>query len=126
MRGNRLLPLLVTCAVVAGLLFWMSTKSSIVEKSALPAVQSAELYIVHGVLKGPSEIDVAEGDTVNWRVTSDEPDELHLHGYDMHLSLQAGKTETLTFVASRTGRFPIELHRADVELAVLEVYPRHQ
>jgi hypothetical protein len=125
MRGKRVGPLLAICAVVAGLLFWMSIKFSGIEQSALPAVQSAELDIVHGALKGSREIKVIEGDTVSWRVTSDEPDEFHLHGYDMHLSLQAGQPETLTFVASHTGRFPIELHRADVELAVLEVYPRH-
>jgi len=125
-RGERLIRLLAVCLAVAGLLFWISTRSSKTGQSTLHAVQSAELDIAHGMLKGSREIKVAEGDTVRWRVTSDEPDEFHLHGYDKHLSLQAGKTEILTFVASHTGRFPIELHRADVELAVLEVYPRHE
>jgi hypothetical protein len=125
-RGERLIRLLVICMALAGFLFWLSTKSARIEQNAPPAVMSADLNIVHGVLKGPRVIKVAEGDTVSWRVTCDAPEEFHLHGYDMHLSLQAGKPQKLTFVASHTGRFPIELHRADVELAVLEVYPRHE
>jgi hypothetical protein len=30
----------------------------------------------------------------------------------------------LNFVAKRTGRFGLELHRAELDLGALEVYPR--
>ena len=54
---------------------------------------------------------------------SDTADELHLHGYDLHLAARSGETAVLGFVAKRTGRFGFELHRGRQELGALEVYP---
>jgi hypothetical protein len=54
---------------------------------------------------------------------SDIADELHLHGYDLHIKTKPGETATLRFNASKTGRFGYELHHAKAELGALEVYP---
>jgi hypothetical protein len=35
-----------------------------------------------------------------------------------------GETATLAFTATLTGRFGLEMHRAHIELATLEVYPQ--
>ncbi len=80
-------------------------------------------------------IRVEEGDRVELRVTSDETGELHLHGYDVTIDLQAGKTTVTAVQAEVAGRFPITAHgfgtsgdhghdQAHKALLYLEVYPR--
>jgi len=58
------------------------------------------------------------------RITSDDADEVHRHGYDLHLKLKPGIAGTLEFKAKLTGRFTYELHKSGLDLGVLEVYPR--
>lgn len=76
------------------------------------------------IIIGQSVLRVNDGDSVSIRIISDTPDELHLHGYDLHLNLEKGVEATLSFVASTTGRFEFELEKAKIELGVLEVLPR--
>jgi plastocyanin len=76
------------------------------------------------LVSGPAVIKVQKGDEVTITITSDKADKLHLHGYDLHADLAPGKTATLKFKANLTGRFTYELHRADVELGAVEVFPR--
>ena len=73
---------------------------------------------------GPDVVRLKKGDLVTLTVTSDVADELHLHGYDLHLRLFPDRPATLSFEARRTGRFSAELHKAGVELTTLEIYPR--
>ena len=72
----------------------------------------------------PAEISVDEGDSVTLRVSSDEPMELHLHGYDVEQEVEPGKKARLHFEADLTGRFEIEDHESESELSVLQVRPR--
>src|SRR5262249_35557897 len=51
---------------------------------------------------GPEVVRLKKGDAVELTVAVDAADELHLHGYDLSLKLQAGKPGTLKFVADRT------------------------
>jgi len=76
------------------------------------------------VVSGPDTIKVTVGDEVELRITSDRADELHLHGYDQSLKLQPGVPAELRFLATRTGRFEYELHKAHVDLGALEVHPK--
>jgi FtsP/CotA-like multicopper oxidase with cupredoxin domain len=48
----------------------------------------------------PSEIEVREGDRVTLRLTSEEPTEVHLHGYDLEVRAFAS---TLHDAPDRTG-----------------------
>ena len=75
-------------------------------------------------ISGPERIESHEGDHVALTVTSDQPDEMHLHGYDLHLSLRANEPATLTFDATHSGRFDYELHHAHTTLGTLEVLPQ--
>ncbi len=72
----------------------------------------------------PGVLKVHQGDEVILRITSDRADELHLHGYNLHASLTPGKTAALQFTATLTGRFTYELHKAELQLGAVEVYPR--
>jgi hypothetical protein len=76
------------------------------------------------LVSGPRVIQLKRGDAVVLSVDADRPDELHLHGYNLHADVQPGRPGTLKFVAQRTGRFALELHKAGTEVSVLEIYPR--
>ena len=64
-----------------------------------------------------------EGETVRFRVVSDEAEEVHVHGYDIKKDLEPGKTETMSFKADITGIFEIELEHSGTLLAQLKVVP---
>ena len=72
---------------------------------------------------GPERVIVHVGDTVSLTLHSDQPEELHLHGYDLHQHVHANQAATLEFIAKHAGRFALELHHSDVELTVVEVRP---
>ena len=92
---------------------------------APPKPQVFELIVSKGKLvSGPSVIQVREGDDVQLQITSDSADELHMHGYDLHLSLKPNTPATLAFKAEHSGRFDFELHHAHAELGTLEVQPK--
>ena len=75
-------------------------------------------------------IRISKGDVVELRWTSDEPVELHLHGYDLEIVVRPDKPAAMIVKAEITGRFPIESHgwgkggRGHDTLTYLEVYPR--
>jgi heme/copper-type cytochrome/quinol oxidase subunit 2 len=74
-------------------------------------------------LMTPDEVEVEEGDHVTLRLTSEEPLEVHIHGYDLQRELAPGKPATLSFEADLTGRFEIEDHESEEVLGVLLVQP---
>jgi len=98
-------------------------------ESAAPAVEpqpnTLDVVVRNGRrVSEPAVLKVKQGDDVTLRVTSDAPDEMHLHGYDRHLKLVPGKTAVLEFNAKLSGRFTYELHKSGLELGAVEVYPR--
>ena len=72
----------------------------------------------------PEEISANEGDQVTLSIESDEPLELHVHGYDLEREVGPGQTVELSFRADLTGRFEIENHETEQELGELQVRPR--
>jgi hypothetical protein len=70
------------------------------------------------------KLEYTEGETVTFRVRSDTPEEVHVHGYDIKQELEPGKTETVSFKADITGIFEIELEQSAQQLAELRVDPR--
>jgi plastocyanin len=76
------------------------------------------------VVSGPELIKVSMGDTVVINAESNSNDELHLHGYDKKILLEANKPAAISFTANQTGRFELELHKADKVIATLEVQPK--
>lgn len=96
-------------------------------EASLPQEAATQFELVvrgRRLVSGPAVLQVRQGEQVILRVTSDEADELHLHGYDLSLSLAPGERGSLVFVAEQSGRFEYELERSHTGLGVLEVAPR--
>lgn len=66
-------------------------------------------------------VKIKRGQSVALTITSDQADEVHVHGYDLTLDLVAGKPTTIKFDADQTGKFEVELHEAGTVLVRLEV-----
>jgi heme/copper-type cytochrome/quinol oxidase subunit 2 len=69
-------------------------------------------------------LEFTEGDTVKFRVSSDVPEEVHIHGYDIAQDLEPGKVTTVSFPASITGIFEIEFEHAKKQIGELRVEPK--
>jgi FtsP/CotA-like multicopper oxidase with cupredoxin domain len=66
-------------------------------------------------------VSVGLGDPVTITVTSDTPDEIHVHGYDLTAPIGPGTSGTLTFDATIPGVFEVELHESGRLLLSLQV-----
>ncbi len=141
MNKSALLYLGLGLALLAGLFLWLRpapvaapaptvlaavpTAPTAPVLPAAPAPQVYSLMVSKGRrVSGPELIQVHAGDAVTLEVISDQPDELHLHGYDLRLKLLPGEPGRLSFTASHSGRFDYELHHAQLELGALEVLPQ--
>ena len=67
---------------------------------------------------------MTEGDNITIKITSDQEEELHIHGYDNSVDLQKDIPAQLSFTANITGRFIYELEKSETEIGVLEVLPK--
>jgi FtsP/CotA-like multicopper oxidase with cupredoxin domain len=82
-----------------------------------------------GVVDGDTQtFTVKKNDTVRIVVTSDAPDQIHLHGYDIEKEATPGNPARFKFKANVEGAFIIESHAAedagnDPLLARLHVEP---
>jgi hypothetical protein len=65
------------------------------------------------VAGGVREIEAAKGDTVRIVISSDAPDELHLHGYDIEREAAPGQPARFRFKANAEGEFVLESHVAE-------------
>lgn len=81
------------------------------------------------VVGGAPDITVASGDVVRIVVSSDVPDDIHLHGYDIEKQAAPGQPARFRVEADIEGSFEIESHVAedagrDPLVARLNVEPR--
>lgn len=74
-------------------------------------------------------VRVSRGDRVELVWSTDEPVQLHLHGYDLEVRVTPGEPAVQSFEARATGRFPVTSHGFGGEhhghetLLYVEVYP---
>jgi hypothetical protein len=78
------------------------------------------------LLKGGkvTKLRYTEDETVRFRVDSDEPEEVHIHGYDIAKDLEPGEEVTISFKADLTGIFEIEYEHAKEQIGQLRVDPK--
>jgi hypothetical protein len=95
--------------------------------------RTVDIEIRSGKVVGKNAVRVTRGDTVELRWVSDQPLELHLHGYDVTTRVVPGTPAAMKLRAHATGRFPVEIHgerkssgghsHGAKPLFYLEVYP---
>jgi hypothetical protein len=87
-----------------------------------------DIAIENGRVTGGSRVlRLVRGDQVEILWTSDRMVTLHLHGYDIEITVAPGAPQRMTFSAHATGRFPVEIHGGtgrDRTLIHVEVHPR--
>jgi hypothetical protein len=84
------------------------------EPPAPPKPEVTRIQIRGGeVVGGPAEITATNGDTVVIVVSSDAPDDIHLHGYDIEKPAEPGRPARFRFRATIEGQFEIESHVAE-------------
>ena len=140
MKLNPIIYLVLGAVILAGLFFVFKPKQQVqtpqtnpaaIEQTTAPSptpqskVKTFE-KVVKGkkLVSGPETITVNEGDEVVIKVTSDEPEEFHLHGYDKSVDLEKDTPTELKFTANLTGRFVFELEQSKTDLGAVEVQPK--
>jgi hypothetical protein len=68
-----------------------------------------------------TKLEATEGETVKFRVRADEPEEVHVHGYDISKDLEPGQTATMSFKATINGIFEIEFEHSAEQIGELKV-----
>ena len=72
---------------------------------------------------GVEELALDSGDTARLEFRSDQPTEVHIHGYDKYVDVRPGKPARTRFPANLEGIFEIEDHASATPLAELRVSP---
>jgi hypothetical protein len=92
---------------------------------AAPARPAATLIRVRGgaPVGGVKTIEVEKGDRIRFTVSSDQSDEVHVHGYDLERPVAPGAPARFSFTADADGIFEVELHGSHAQIASLEVQP---
>ena len=122
MTRNRRIALVVAALAVAVVAFIALRASgdedaNTAEKPTTTQAQAtpvARIQIKGGsAVGGVRDITVKKGDTVRIVVTTDAPDEVHLHGYDIEKEVAPGRPARFRFKADAEGAFDIESHVAE-------------
>lgn len=88
--------------------------------------------VIGAMMTDNGVIRVSRGENIELRWSTDEPLDIHLHGYDIEKTLTPGTDVNMSFNAYATGRFPITVHgahgaeshaKSEQTLIYLEVYP---
>ena len=91
-------------------------------KPAQPAVE--RIVVVGGKPRGGVQrLSFKSGDRVQFRVTSDVADEVHVHGYDLSKDVPGGGSVRFSFPARIEGVFEVELEARHEQIAELRVSP---
>jgi plastocyanin len=108
MSRNQRLALVVGAIVVAVVAFVIVQSGG---SDSGPKTSTTNIVLSGNKVKsGPSTISVTKGDTVHIVVTSDKPNTIHLHGYNIERQAAPGKAARFDFKANMEGVFEIESH----------------
>lgn len=92
--------------------YWLSATLTLL--AGIPvwaAQQNASFEVRQQRIASPAPtVRVQQGDTLVLELRSDTALELHLHGYDLPLSLKPGMTGRLQLQAQILGRYPLAAH----------------
>lgn len=116
--------LLLGVLLLGGLFLVMRPAPQSAAKPTELQTRQFEFNVIDGQLaEGPVVVAVTEGTPVTFRFFTNKKDEVHLHGYDLSAELKPDEASQISFVADKSGRFEMELHKSHSKLSVLEVRP---
>jgi hypothetical protein len=72
---------------------------------------------------GVEELEYSAGEEIRFRVSSDQAQEIHVHGYDLSQKVPAGGTVEFAFPAELEGIYEVELEQLGVQIVELRVNP---
>jgi hypothetical protein len=78
----------------------------------------------HQVASGPKVISVKHGDSAVIVVSSDKPETVHLHGFEIEHEITPSKPGRYAFKAKNEGAYALESHTTEKKLATVQVVPR--
>lgn len=100
------------------------TETATERPEAAPAPEVTRIQVRGGEpVGGLEEITVEKDETVRVTVSSDTPQHIHLHGYDVIKDAAPGAPARFRFKADLEGIFEIELEGPGVQIAELRVEP---
>ncbi|HEY4038638.1 MAG TPA: hypothetical protein VGM15_07445 [Burkholderiaceae bacterium] len=123
----RALPVLgATAVVLLSLVLLSLAQAAFAETAGEHRILTFSL--VNGAVRNAADtVKVRQGDDLELRWSSDQPMQLHLHGYDIEVRVSPQAPAVMAFKANLPGRFPIEPHgpgpQAHHPVLYLEVYP---
>lgn len=136
-HARKILPLLLALVAIGGLTACgdddsssgdtdtgtiTTNKEATTEASKKPTVPT--IVVRNGEpVGGVQELEYNAGDDIRFRVSSNQADEVHVHGYDVEEEIPAGGSATLAFPADIEGIFEVELHGSETQIAELRVNP---
>ena len=145
MSGNRRSLALVAAAVALAVTAFLVLRPSDDSPSSSPSATTSstttstttstgetpttlpEATVIHLVggqpVGGKQKISVRKGDTIRLKVTSDEAGQIHVHGFDLEEQAAPGKPASFTFTANIEGRFEVESHVSNAQIAEISVNP---
>jgi heme/copper-type cytochrome/quinol oxidase subunit 2 len=102
-----------------------TTSTTTTEATTTTSTEPADPYtfeigIEGSTVTGGGRIAVPVGETVTLLITSDIDDQVHIHGYDLFVDLEAGVTAEVSFAADIPGVVEIETHEGALVVATLE------
>jgi hypothetical protein len=99
-----------------------SGSSTLKARRASPAIPKV---VVSGLKPegGVKELVFRKGDMIRFTVVSDQPEEVHLHGYDVAVAVAPGRPATFVLPATIEGIFEAELERSGTQIASITVEP---
>lgn len=117
--------LLVIIAAIMIAIYIGSTGTCLAQIAVVEA-RRFELRIENGrIADNVKTVQVQRDEAVELSWSVDRRTVIHLHGYNIEVTVEPGKTQMMAFRARATGRFPIEAHGTHhTVLLYLEVLPR--
>jgi len=88
--------------------------------TAEPGINALEFVVADGEV---ADLRAVLGEEVRITIHSDQTDEAHLHGYDIHADVGPGSPGVIEFVAAIPGIFEIEFESNGSLIAELRVDP---
>jgi hypothetical protein len=88
-----------------------SAQPPAVSSAPAPTVREVAVAVADGAITpAPGNVEVAVGEPVRLVVTSDTPEEVHVHGVDITGPVGPGAPFQTEFVPTQSGSFEVELH----------------